>query len=759
MEELFSNTGLVSEYPKDMFLEIFERMVTFVWTIMSPFQHERARRILVGTFAMFCGRGGIATVHKVTGVSEHTIDAGIAEIKDGSYTDTTYIRRPGGGRKRKDEMYSILIDCVVQTQSYGDPMRVCCHTTFSTYTIADAVSLMIDILMGNEEGDDPQDSEICDRIQALIVEAHKTSCEVAILFVDTLCRMKLDKVPLDIETIDELYNDLTETARKEAELREAEAAQSAKNATKNNDSGASNTEQPISSDCTNSSGTVDKTAEDHSNKSTHDAPCSSEGREASAMEAHNSDSQEQEDSPDSTDTDIDLEITATLEQLLEAILKGAVPESSTGTEVSSPSATSTPSAASASTAPSAPSATSTPSAASDTDKADDNNKRKSKGKKKSERKTESNGGSNQTESPKIPDGKEDTDGVGPKDDKEAVNNATPDDTSDKSSQNSAVSNPQQAKFEARTSHILNFACYEVSGQVFDYLFTDDEHRPKFKSNYGSVSPSYVRYTLDKLHYSKQQNQKLLQVGKEHPQRDRQFRLIKQIKEYCLKNRVPFLSLDVKKKEQIGFGKIPGKIYRSSKDSVPADDHDFPKIKMIPLGIWDLALGKGYMFLNISHDTAEYTLNCLKYWWDSGNNLIYSDAPFLVLQCDCGGSNGKNHRTWHNTVQEFANYIGKPVFVCHTPPGASKWNPIEHLFFPHVSRAFQAQLLTSLEKTRDILNTMKVKGKSVCKAVIDSNEYETGVKISDEVYATFNIVRPIEPYDLNYIVFPNRNILS
>ncbi|NUO80598.1 hypothetical protein HUU05_11010 [candidate division KSB1 bacterium] len=50
-----------------------------------------------------------------------------------------------------------------------------------------------------------------------------------------------------------------------------------------------------------------------------------------------------------------------------------------------------------------------------------------------------------------------------------------------------------------------------------------------------------------------------------------------------------------------------------------------------------------------------------------------------------GSNGYRCRLWKHALQaRLYDAFGIAVTVCHYPTGASKWNPVEHRLFSHMS---------------------------------------------------------------------------
>jgi hypothetical protein len=121
------------------------------------------------------------------------------------------------------------------------------------------------------------------------------------------------------------------------------------------------------------------------------------------------------------------------------------------------------------------------------------------------------------------------------------------------------------------------------------------------------------------------------------------------------------------------------------------DHDFPSLAdgvVIPHGIYDLQQNHGYITLGTSHDTSEFACDCLRQWWHDYGRAIYTRADSLLLLCDGGGSNSARTYLFKEDLTKVVQEIGVEVRVAHYPPYTSKYNPIEHRLFPHLTRACQ-----------------------------------------------------------------------
>jgi Rhodopirellula transposase. len=56
----------------------------------------------------------------------------------------------------------------------------------------------------------------------------------------------------------------------------------------------------------------------------------------------------------------------------------------------------------------------------------------------------------------------------------------------------------------------------------------------------------------------------------------------------------------------------------------------------------------------------------------------------LAKCDGGGSNNANHYIFKEDLQKLVNEIGVEIRIAHYPPYTSKYNPIEHRLFPHIT---------------------------------------------------------------------------
>jgi hypothetical protein len=260
--------------------------------------------------------------------------------------------------------------------------------------------------------------------------------------------------------------------------------------------------------------------------------------------------------------------------------------------------------------------------------------------------------------------------------------------------------------------------------------------------------------LESLGYSKQGNQKMLQIGKPHPDRNEQFEFINEKAKEFIKLGEPVISVDTKKKENIGNFMNPGREYRRKNDPRKVLDHDFPIKelgKISPYGVYNLNHNTGFVNVGTSRDTAEFAVESISRWWETVGKHTFPDAKKLMITCDCGGSNGYRTRLWKYQLSQLAKRIGLEIHVCHFPPGTSKWNKVEHRLFCYISRNWQGKPLVSVEKAINLIgSTTTTTGlKVICQR--DDTVYALAKTVSDEDFNSINMDK-IAPFgEWNYLM--------
>ena len=249
---------------------------------------------------------------------------------------------------------------------------------------------------------------------------------------------------------------------------------------------------------------------------------------------------------------------------------------------------------------------------------------------------------------------------------------------------------------------------------------------------------------------------MMQVGEIHPDRNEQFEYINELAKIFILDGQPVISIDTKKKENIGNFKNNGKEYRKIKDPREVLDHDFPLKelgKVAPYGVYVLNDNTAFVNLGVSHDTSEFAVESISRWWEAIGYNTFPKAKKLNINCDCGGSNGNRARLWKYQLQQFANRTGLEIYVSHFPPGTSKWNKIEHRLFCYISKNWAGKPLIDIETVIQLISTTTTKTGLSVVCELDDNVYPLAQKVSDEDFKSINI-RKISPFvEWNYIVFP------
>jgi len=219
-----------------------------------------------------------------------------------------------------------------------------------------------------------------------------------------------------------------------------------------------------------------------------------------------------------------------------------------------------------------------------------------------------------------------------------------------------------------------------------------------------------------------------------------------------------ISVDTKKREQLGRLPMAGREWRPRGQPVEVEDHHFffsgPDVEQaIPYGIYDLAADTGWVNVGVDHDTSAFAVASIRRWWHARGRADYPHATRLLITADAGGSNSYRYRAWKAELADLASETGLAITVCHFPPGTSKWNKIEHRLFSFITMNWRAKPLVSYQVIIDLISatTTKTGLRVVCE--LDDSLYPKGVVVSDEQLAAINIVRADFHGEWNYTIKP------
>lgn len=266
----------------------------------------------------------------------------------------------------------------------------------------------------------------------------------------------------------------------------------------------------------------------------------------------------------------------------------------------------------------------------------------------------------------------------------------------------------------------------------------------------------VARILHDLGYSLQANRKSLE-GASHEDRDAQFNYINDTVRHLQNLNQPTISVDTKKKENLGQYKNAGREYHQKGSPVKVSTHDFPDKKLgkvAPYGVYDIGRNKGWVTVGISADTAQFAVNTIRTWWYTMGTNAYPKASDLVITADCGGSNGYRVRLWKLELQTLADQTGLKIHVHHFPPGTSKWNKIEHRLFSYISKNWRGKPLVNHETVVNLISNTRTEQGLEVQAVLDSNKYKKGRKVTDAEMATVNIQGDSFHPEWNYTIRPH-----
>jgi len=273
-----------------------------------------------------------------------------------------------------------------------------------------------------------------------------------------------------------------------------------------------------------------------------------------------------------------------------------------------------------------------------------------------------------------------------------------------------------------------------------------------------VSKTVVQKLLKKHNYRRRKAQKK-RAAKQVPQRNEQFENIARLIAEFESSDNPVVSLDTKKKEYLGNLYRDGHLYTLAE--VQTWDHDFTSLAtgvIIPHSIYDLKRNTGYINLGTSKDTSEFACASIRNWWHHEGRRNYPHATVILILCDGGGSNSSRHSIFKEDLQKLADELGVTIRIAHYPPYCSKYNPIEHRLFPHVTRACQGVIFTAIELVKELMEkTTTTKGLRVTVQIIDQ-VYKTGRKVADDFKETLRIVFDRFLPQWNYMAVPNGQVI-
>jgi len=270
-----------------------------------------------------------------------------------------------------------------------------------------------------------------------------------------------------------------------------------------------------------------------------------------------------------------------------------------------------------------------------------------------------------------------------------------------------------------------------------------------------VSAATVDKLLHEQGFSLQANAKTIE-GRQHPDRDGQFRYINEQARAYRDVGDPVISVDAKKKEQVGQYAAAGRAWRPEGEPVKVRDHGFPEPgegKAIPYGIYDLAANAGWVNVGTDHNTAGFAVESIRRWWKDRGSGDYPAARRLLITADAGGSNGYRTRAWKAGLAVLAEETGLEITCCHFPPGTSKWNKIEHRLFSAITMNWRGRPLASHQIIVNTIAATTTRTGLKVHAELDTGTYPTGAKISKAELDALPLERHDWHGEWNYTLHP------
>lgn len=271
----------------------------------------------------------------------------------------------------------------------------------------------------------------------------------------------------------------------------------------------------------------------------------------------------------------------------------------------------------------------------------------------------------------------------------------------------------------------------------------------------AISPPTVSRLLRKLGYALHVNAKKVEASSAHPNREAQFEHIGAQRQRFEEAGLPIISVDTKKKELIGNFKNAGQAWSQEAEAVNV--HDFLRDALgraVPYGIYDVTNNQGAVYVGSSGDTPQFAVDTIVRWWKDNGQVAFSQTNELLILADAGGSNSYRSRVWKQQLQEqLSDQFGLTVTVCHYPTGCSKWNPIEHRLFSHISINWAGKPLRTWEILQACIRGTTTDTGLEVQAFLQEGVYKNGQSVPNAEMNTLNLERHTVCPEWNYTIRP------
>ena len=111
--------------------------------------------------------------------------------------------------------------------------------------------------------------------------------------------------------------------------------------------------------------------------------------------------------------------------------------------------------------------------------------------------------------------------------------------------------------------------------------------------------------------------------------------------------------------------------------------------------------------------------------------------------------------WKLSLQGLADDLGLKLFVCHFPPGTSKWNKIEHRMFSFITQNWRGKPLVSHQAIVNLIAGTTTRTGLIVEAALDTNHYDTKIKVSKAELANVRLAPHKFHGEWNYTISPRK----